>query len=367
MSGPTSIFEKHPGKTLLCAVVVVSFILDLGSGQIYKQLKNTAQSKSSDIGTQSPIYHHDLASKLVGKTDYWGPFRFSVFTNSLGFRDRDQRTVPLTSPKVRWVFIGDSFTYGIGIDYSYTFVGIVQEIMRSKNIEVFNAGVSSYSYSPIIYYRKVKHLIEDVGFTFDELIVFMDVSDPHDEMYSYRLDSSGNVAARKKPGEPDDTSRDYWWFGIYRWITDNSLTCGIIFPLMRHHMPPLPINITRSKWTIDPTLYQQFGREGLELCGQYMTLLHELLVRHKVGLTVVVYPWPDQIYYKDRNSHQVRYWRSWAEQQEVRFLDLFPVFLQGDDPMKTIKQLFLRGDPHWNNEGHELVATTFLKFSTDFD
>ena len=44
-----------------------------------------------------------------------------------------------------------------------------------------NAGVASQS--PIIYFKKIKHLIEVKKVEFDELIVFLDISDIPDEYY----------------------------------------------------------------------------------------------------------------------------------------------------------------------------------------
>ena len=42
--------------------------------------------------------------------------------------------------------------------------------MKSKNVQILNAGVASQS--PIIYYKKIKHFIEVKKLNFDELIVF---------------------------------------------------------------------------------------------------------------------------------------------------------------------------------------------------
>lgn len=63
---------------------------------------------------------------------------------------------------------------------------------------MLNAAVSSYS--PIIYWRKIQHLIEDRKLDFDALFVFLDLSDPQDETF-YKLDSIGAVV--NAPGSPE--------------------------------------------------------------------------------------------------------------------------------------------------------------------
>ena len=78
--------------------------------------------------------------------------------------------------------MGDSFTEGGLLDYTDTFVGRIDSDLGEKKIEVLNAGVSSYS--PIIYWRKIKYLIEDMKLKFDEVVVFIDISDPYDETHS---------------------------------------------------------------------------------------------------------------------------------------------------------------------------------------
>jgi hypothetical protein len=87
--------------------------------------------------------------------------------------------VPLKSDKPRIVFLGDSFTEGLGVPWGETFVGRIAEALEPKGIEVLNAATASYS--PLLYYDKMKYWIEQ-GLVFDELVVFVDISDVRDEL-----------------------------------------------------------------------------------------------------------------------------------------------------------------------------------------
>src|ERR1700730_4038141 len=115
-------------------------------------------------------YHHTLAPNFDGY-DNWGDFRFKVYTNSLGFRDARVRDIPATAPTRRIILIGDSFTEGLGVNFEDSFAGMLYSagLDRADKIEFLNAGVISYS--PVLYYRKLKFLIES-GLHFDEIVVF---------------------------------------------------------------------------------------------------------------------------------------------------------------------------------------------------
>jgi len=97
--------------------------------------------------------------------------------------------------------------------------------------------------------------------------------------------------------------------------------------------------------------------EGLGI--DYDSTFAGLLRRRGIPLTVVVYPWPQQRQWNDRNSLQVRYWREWANRERVEFIKLFGAFFEAVDRLGTaeaIAQHFISGDMHWNASGHRLVT-----------
>ena len=85
----------------------------------------------------------------------------------------------MKSANRRILFIGDSFTEGVSLKYEDTFVGLIDSALKKEKIDVLNAARASYS--TIIYWRKIKYLIEDIGLKFDEVVVFIDISDAQDE------------------------------------------------------------------------------------------------------------------------------------------------------------------------------------------
>jgi lysophospholipase L1-like esterase len=361
-----SVFERHPKATLGLFVLVVVALLDLGSTAIYKVFRPQFYRPQSVFRVQDDVYHHGFKPMTSVDLEYWGPLAASYRINSLGFRDKAVREVPLASDRRRIVFIGDSFTEGIGVPYEKTFVGLIDETLASRGIEVLNAGAASYT--PIIYYRRVRHLLEDVGLRFDELFVCIDIGDIQDEV-TYKLDEGDNVVFRQQRWALETDAN--WRFGKPRFLTSARL-----HGLLRKHtlvastlyeatLAALSSGPRRAAaWTLDPQVFEEYGREGVPRAEANMGRLADLLARHRVRLTVVVYPWPDQILARDAESRQVRVWREWAKAHGAGFIDAFPAFLAGE-PEEIVRREFIRGDIHWNERGHRRIADAVLHSAGD--
>ena len=316
---------------------------------------------------QHPIYHHDLRPN-VDLAASWGPLRYKINTNSLGFKDEKARNVPLKSDKHRLLFIGDSVTEGVGFSYQDTFPGLIGNALSSQDIEVFNAGVSSYA--PSIYFAKVRYLIEQVGFDFDELIVFLDISDVDDEAHAYRTNEIGAVTGDDIDGS--NASQGKQKLGMVKsWFRKNSILYAIprMIKIRRKfsHVPDdigeqFLMHYKRAMWSVDDKLFKSWGQEGLEQMIERMNQLSELLQKHNIKMTVAVYPWPTQIYYKDLDSIQTRTWKEWSLKKGVQFIDMFPHFVTLNDVTnkKNILQYFIPNDMHFNKMGHTMVADKFL-------
>ena len=357
-------FDRNPKTTLSAVVLIAIVLLDITITALLKvtgnfePLYSNARDLESYYRAPHPIYHHTLVPNIDYDKAIWGGRQYTVRTNSLGFKDAEVVSVPLSVNERRVLIIGDSFAEGIGIDYSETFTGLLDKKLGAQGIDVLNASASSYS--PVIHYRKIRHLIENVRLSFDELIAFVDISDPSDEALLYRLDARENVISRQ-PGV----------YGAYRagikdWMTQRSITVGALRSLARnvHYAgrdQQKAINQRNAQWTIDDDLYASYGRAGLELCAQYMTMLKRLLDANGIKLTVVVHPWPDQIYRRDHPSRQNVFWKQWTEEHGALFVDLFPIFMNySPNSVETIQALFISGDVHWNAAGHKIVADALL-------
>jgi lysophospholipase L1-like esterase len=358
-----SVFERHPRLTVTILLVLSVVGTDVAFTQAWLWLRAGRASDTPKLRIRSEVYHHGLRPLASLDAEEWGPGVYPYRTNSLGFRDKQTRSVPLTSEKHRLLFMGDSFTEGVGVPYEKTFVGILDAALAKEGLEVLNAAVSLYS--PTIYYRKTRTLLEDVGLRFDEMVVFIDISDIQDEA-ALALDARGNVVLDEQ--RRGRLTRADWRYTagfprlrrLQRLLEDHTLLLSRLYELAE-----APFRRDRHRaaaWTLDPEVFDDYGMAGLAQARLRMDALHELLRTRGIRLTVAVYPWIDQILAGDRDSKQARLWREWAEARGVGFLDYFPAFISGRDARGTVGRLFIPGDIHWNEVGHALVAEGFLRY-----
>jgi hypothetical protein len=329
-------------------------------------------------------YHHGLMANFAGY-ETWGRLRQKLYTNSLGFKDAKIREVPAVSDSKRILLIGDSFTEGVGLEFEQTFAGMLYAAGQQRNdkIEFLNAGVISYS--PSIYYKKIKYLL-DAGLKFDEVVVFSDLSDVQDEAIAYfciddhpefrrycaepLLPPSRKPTLTPVPGrhalpkvQPKlkdsfamtDRLLQMFWYQV-----EMRTGSGRRF-VDRLHMTQ------RSGWTVSAVdvekVYQPLGVEGgIRRSVMNMEKLAELLRSRGIKLSVVVYPWPFQIIYNDRKSRQVEIWRKFCEKNCARFIDLFPVVFAEKDRRKSwYEDMFIPGDVHYSPEGSRVLFEALAK------
>ena len=314
-------------------------------------------------------YHHSFKEE-VDTFDYWGSYKYKFFTNSLGFKDKSNRKINKeTNHKQRIIIIGDSFTEGIGFKYEDTFLGLLDNQMLNQNIEILNAGVASQS--PIIYFKKIKHLIEVKKIKFNELIVFLDISDIPDEFY-YNINFDSNdikkFSLRNYLQEFFiQNISTYLFFDIIftkinilkenlilKFKASEEFNLSFLNTNIEHMNLYKSINAERGNWTRDINLWKLYGKKGRELADFYLNSLLELCDNNKIRFTLVIYPWPNQIYYGYESILHRDFWSNWSKTKNINFIDLFE-FFEKDNPENIIKSLFVNGDIHWNKKGHHYI------------
>ena len=352
-----SAFARHPRATLGLLVPLLLIATDLGFTAAYQWLSGRLSRGQPLLRVRSEIFHHSFAPKISVVAEHWGPRACAYRTNSLGFRDAVVRDVPLVGARRRMLFMGDSFTEGVGVPYERTFVGLTAAALAPRGVEVLNGAVSLYS--PTIYERKTRWLLEDVGLRFDELVVFIDISDILDET-AYRLDADGHVVLDGLVRRHAERAAERWGRtpsslqALGRFLDGHTLLLARAYDaLAARFETPLHYG---AGWTFAAGLLAEYGQSGLARARERMDALAALVAARGIRLTIAVYPWPDQILMRDRASLQARFWKSWADEHGVPLIDYFPVFVGDESPRETVRRYFISGDVHWNEAGHRLVA-----------
>lgn len=354
-------FDRNPKKTIAFTVLFFLALIDRTAGVILIPADQGAFRRPH------PVYHHDLLPNTAS-TARWGNAQYPMFTNSLGFRDRSTRTISRESSKRRILLIGDSFTEGLGLPYEDTFAGILDARLEKFDIEVLNAAVVSYS--PKLYYLKVRYLLEEHKLDFDDLFVFIDISDVQNELsYEQFEPLQFPLLAKLRFDLKKFLRKTSFFFYV---LTNASrgkedspfpgeLRADGLFPCLAGIDDELihdeDFLRSLSLWTVDRTIYERFGKRGLLLAKDNMQRLVDLCKKHNISLTIAVYPWPEQIYRRDLESIQVRFWRKFCLDNDIDFINLFPEFIKKEmDYRDVVYRYFILGDEHWNAAGHRLVA-----------
>ena len=318
-------------------------------------------------------YHHSFEIN-VDTQDIWGPFKYKFITNSLGFKDKSIRNVEnSTNLNKRIIIIGDSFTEGIGYKYEDTFVGLLDNKISNQKIEILNAGVASQS--PIIYFKKIKHFIEVKKLKFNELIIFLDISDIPDEYFYniYYEDEINKTSFRDKLQDLLIKNFSTYLFLDLLFSKLNfykedlilrykaSKAFNIKFNKVDTKTKNLykSINVERGNWTHNISEWNNYGIKGRDLAKIHLDKLVDLCNKSNIKVALVIYPWPSQLYYDYEAILHRTYWKDWSNLKGIKFIDLFKYF-NSKNPKKDIEKYFIEGDIHWNKNGHKYIHELIL-------
>jgi hypothetical protein len=337
---------------------------------IHKQ--GAAGGPGGNCFQSDPVRHHALAANCQCER-HWGKRSYPFATNNLGFRDERTRDVPLSVKRPRVLLLGDSFTEGMS-SWEESYVGQLETAF--PQYDFFNGGVESYA--PSNYLNVTRQLLKR-GLKFDEVIVFIDLSDAQDEAGFYR-DKSPDGAV---DGPERILHNDSWYADLRSFIKEHLLITNSVFDRLeqaavKHGIYRLNVghgqlfDLPRSAWTYRAVSenepyevgYAPLGLEaGIRKEERKMTELWQLLQQQGVPVSVVVYPWPAQIAHDTVDSRQVQIWRDWCNGKCKRFVSVFPDFFAVKDacpsgePGCWYLRDFIFGDEHYSRAGNALVAS----------
>ncbi len=359
------IFRQHPALLYVIYVIAVLLVLDAAVAHMFwRRLATHEDYYDIEYRCDDPLFHQSLERNVVSWGRWGGldPFR----TNSLGFKDASPREVPREPQGHRIVFIGDSFTEGVGLPFEKTFVGIIGQDLSARNTEVLNAAACSYS--PKLYYFKIRYLLEDLGLKFDELVVFIDMSDIQDEIVYMTFNPRSSGGKR------------HLIHAFRRYAIRHSVIGNLLDREVQKVLASWPRGAAHGAWTgtlEDYSSYEEYiyersgwysdanygkwGAKGAALAKEYMSRLAALCRSKGVRLTVAVYPWPRQVDEHVAENRHVVFWKTFARQEHLDFVNFFPLFMR-PDPDAVIERYYMRDNYHLNEAGNRLIAEGFLKW-----
>jgi hypothetical protein len=319
---------------------------------------------------------YELKSNFIGK-DQYGPNIFPVMTNDYGFRKGPNSP---NGGKHEFIFLGDSFTYGINGAWNETFVGIF-EAQTGKM--VLNAGVSSYSPSAYLFQYK-KALKNGALSAKHTVIVALDISDVQDEAAFWTWDQQNSMHPIKIGShQSNEKGNQLTSQGLRKKFYNNfPLTSGMYkfvrYEFFANSSPPLlaeTLSQARSSFTwqdwslLDqnrpgdtPGSYAPLGVEkGLIKIEDALREIVNLANQSSSNVYFLIYPWPAQIVYQDKFN-----WSKWVQYQCLKLdcagvVDTIPYFRRISKDTNWYYDFYLIGDSHFNERGNQIIASQLLE------
>ena len=229
--------------------------------------------------------------------------------------------------------MGDSFTEGIGTAWEKTFAGILASKMEPQGIEVLNGG--TVSYCPHLIRLRLNELL-DQGLRIDRVVLFFDISDVLNEL-QYRDLPDGSVRYEDYAPFQDQADAIRKINQINAWlettIERNFVILGAISRnlqlLWRSQEKKIGISdydqIPRwaYEWPDYRGVYEKYVEEGLDRARRNLDAIASRCRKENVALTLVVYPWPQQIRRGTREGKGEKIWQKWCEEQGIDFISLY--------------------------------------------
>jgi len=341
---------RWAGQALVIAGITLALDYVLTATLFAEQKRALAQADVGNRVVYIPTpYHHDLIPDR-DSTRVWGNVIFPWKTDKYGFRTGACAPGEADKNREAIFVIGDSFTEAVGSTYEASFVGLMACDAAKQNKAVWNLGVASYS--PAIYHRKIRAAAERLGIKPREVFVFLDLSDIDDDANVYRIGPDGTVVTAANPGPQRPMSN----FDLGQFVLNNFTTARFLYDLYLTSTfgSSNSFGRDRARWTVDPALLDSWGRRGLDVAAGNLEKVVAICREWNCRVTLVVYPWPDNVKAHDKDSIQVTYWRTWSEKNGVRFIDGFAPFFR--EPAETVmNKYFIGGDVHFTDAGNRLV------------
>ena len=335
---------------------------------------------------KSFYYHHDLRP-MASFYDHWGYERYRIFTNNLGFKDSSNREVKFKNKNI--LFIGDSFTEGVGIRYQDTYVGLIEKNLKKKynDIEVLNAGVQSYSTS--IYLSKIYHLVHRKKLPITDIVVMVSGGDIFDDYYKY-LDLSDDYILNHVD------QKNIYLIKVINFIKSNTLTYQLINRITPPKVIPGLIKSIFSKkdsiidysqkeknlfsisnneidqmkfldhkdyaYLYSNMEFDKWGKKAIDKSMSNLKQIIKITDEKNINLNIF-YLYEPVLLLRKPNQIQFDYlinsFKS-LENKNVRVSFIKNIYEEYQNAYEAYKNLFFIKDIHWNKRGNAKVAKEIL-------
>lgn len=343
----------------------------------------------SEFRIKDSYYHHGLLPNQETQA-IWGPIIYPFYTNELGFRDSHVNKIELkkddANTSKRILIMGDSHSEGVGLPFQYTFSGRLKSHSQNNNTQILNA--SAVSYSPKIHYLKADYLLNHKGLEVDEIWVICDISDLQNEIayenfqpvlknnWSSFINNLNRFIRRnsfvgysiynyRKNKEIKEFDQILRGFNQEVDANPNANALELYKDFFSHfddeQMLQNPDFHGVGEWIYNPDL-RKLADQGLNLAFDNLSRLNHLCKSKNIRMRLSVHPWQTQVLKGDTTDYYSEQWRKFCMEENIDFINLYPLFINHENPHYVNKTCYIEGDNHWNEIGNKRVAEYLIQY-----
>ena len=315
------------------------------------------------------IDYHDyrLLKKCVAIEKQRTVKPYKVYTDDNGYRYSKK---PREHKLENIVFLGDSFTYGYGVDYKYTFAGIIES--KLQNYEIYNLAVPGYGVQK--YYYQLDEFLKINQAS--KIFLVLDMTDISDAAFRWKKIDELKTPVIKSKRVIKNISN---WkkfknsnFKGTRLIIYNlrNFTRYLKLKLISKKMNTKDLalsseiaNFTYKKIDSKSRLNKSNFSYALKIIENDFQNISNLAKENKADLYLVVFPWPETLI----NGQSEFNWEKFAKnlcdknkcKELINFFEDFEDIKENNQNWKNL--IYIDDDVHFKKFGNEIIASKILK------
>ena len=319
-------------------------------------------------------YYYELKKNCSGRYRFKNSFPLSnIYTDEMGLRVGKAKIKKDKNKNNIFIF-GDSFTYGVGLNYEDTYVGLLEKNLK-ENYNVYNFAVGSYS--PSVHTYKLKETLNK-NLTPNKVIIFLDLTDVFDEASRWNYDSENNqiklnynlIFQRNLIDEQKFKENNFKllvnffsYLNYYSRLARDKLNNKFFeeYKVKQSNQGSFTYtskkNLNRDFWG------NNLFEKGLNKLKARFDELTKISLANNFELFVVIYPWAETLEFGQSEFDWQNFAKELCVENKCQVIDLFPKFQKYKNQNKYWNnELYFLHDEHFNAKGDFLVFEELLKY-----
>lgn len=312
-------------------------------------------------------FFYELKKNCKGKNRFKKSFPLvNVYTDGMGLRVGKIKVNK--SPDKKNIFIfGDSFTYGVGLEYEKTYAGIIEKKLNTYNY--YNFGVGSYS--PSVYIHKLNKVLKS-GIKPDKVIIFLDLSDVLNESTRWKYNESDMTV--KLPNKDlynlANSDKENFAESNLKIIKNISSLLNYNLRNLRAKIKKKSFNEYKVKTSIQGSftytelknLDVRFWKKdtfsvGIKNIEKRFQVLEQFSNNYNFDIFLVIYPWAETLEFGQDNFNWSNFSKNLCSFERCYLIDAIPAFSQYKlNNENWITDLYFLNDEHFNENGAKLLS-----------